>query len=156
MSARDNRGDSRLAKIVIGIDPDSIKHGFAEYDNGVLIDLDEKQLADLIYRLCATHQDHDLLVSIEDVMANDYIYTRNQKQSKRVQTKVGVSLGRCQQSQVELMRMLEYYGIPYVLHKPQAGNWADKRALFERITGWTKRSNKDTRSAAFFGYLGLR
>jgi hypothetical protein len=64
-----------------------------------------------------------------------------------------MSIGRCQQAQLELMRWLDHHRLPYVLHKPQAGNWSDKKALFEKITGWTGRSNEDSRAAAFFGYL---
>ncbi len=144
-----------MGKIVIGIDPDAEKFGLAGYQDGVLVRLEEMQLPQLMALIRETIPLDDVLVSIEDVMINTFVYARNQKQSKRVQSKVGISIGRCQQSQVELMRMLDYYGIPYVLHKPQAGNWADRRDLFERITGWKKQSNADTRAAAYFGYLGL-
>lgn len=57
---------------------------------------------------------------------------------------------------VDLQRMLDHYEIPYVLHRPQAGNWADKRPLFEKVTGWKGNSNPDTRSAAYFGFLALK
>ena len=30
---------------------------------------------------------------------------------------------------------------------------AEHKSKFEKITGWTGRSNEDTRSAAFFGFL---
>lgn len=145
-----------MGKIVIGIDPDSEAYGFAGYLDGKLVRLEEIQLPQLVDLLRDTIQIDEVLVSIEDVMINTFVYARNQKKSKRVQSKVGISIGRCQQSQVELTRMLDYYRIPYVLHKPQSGNWADKRELFERVTGWGKQSNADTRSAAFFGYLALR
>lgn len=145
-----------MGNVVIGIDPDSEKYGFAGYFNGSLTDLTEIQLPQLVEKLLKIQVEHSVLVSIEDVMANKFIYTRNEKQSKAAQSKVGMSVGRCQQSQVELMRWLDYHGIAYVLHRPQKGNWADQRELFERLTGWQKRSNADTRSAAFFGYLGLK
>ena len=35
--------------------------------------------------------------------------------------------------------------------------WKDKHGKieFESVTGWTGRSNEDTRSAAYFGMLGV-
>ena len=67
-----------------------------------------------------------------------------------------MSIGRCQQSQSELMRFLDEYKIKYVLHKPQKNNWAKNKHQFEKVTGWVGRSNEDTRSAAYFGFLGLK
>lgn len=95
-------------------------------------------------------------VGIEDVMTNQFVYRRNQKRSKAMQSKVAMSIGRCQQAQVELMRVMDFYGIEYHLFKPQRGNWAEKKDLFESVTGWDGRSSKDTRSAAFFGYLAIK
>jgi len=144
-----------MGSVVIGIDPDSEKYGFAGYLDGTLKHLEEIQLPQLVAKLLKLKADHKVLVSIEDVMANKFIYGRNEKQSKAAQSKVGMSVGRCQQSQVELMRWLDYHGIAYKLHKPQKGNWADNKALFEKITGWKGRSNADTRSASYFGWLAL-
>ena len=67
-----------------------------------------------------------------------------------------MAIGRCQQSQVELMRLIDDRNVNYVLHKPQKGNWAKNKAQFEKVTGWTKRSNEDTRAAAYFGWLGCK
>lgn len=140
--------------IVIGADPDSEKFGVAVYRDGVLAELKMLQLFELV--TLANGAPGETLVSIENVMANQFVYTRNQKASKAAQSKVAMHIGRCQQAQVELMRMLDHYEIPYVLHKPQSGNWADKRELFQKITGWTGNSNPDTRAAAYFGYLALK
>jgi hypothetical protein len=96
------------------------------------------------------------IFSIENVMANQFVYARNQKASKAAQSKVAMHIGRCQQAQVELCRQLDRLEIPYVLHKPQRGNWSKNKALFQKITGWEGRSNEDTRAAAFFGWLGLK
>ena len=139
--------------IVVGIDPDSHRHGVAFYEDGKLKRLhcmDRVQIIEEI-RFCA-----DVLISIEDVLQNNFIYRANVKSSKSAQSKVGIHIGRCQQAQTELMRDLDYYNIPYVLHKPQKGNWAKDKNQFEKVTGWSGRSNSDTRSAAFFGYLGLK
>ncbi len=143
-------------RTVIGIDPDAEKFGYARYNGDQLVMIGNMQAPDLIGRIIdARELSSSILVSIENVMANQFVYTRNQSSNKNVQSNIAMRIGRCQQAQVELMRWLDYYGIPYVLHKPQKGNWADQKDLFERITGWTGKSNPDTRAAAYFGYLAL-
>lgn len=142
---------------IYGVDPDSAAFGVAKYLDGLLIELCMLPLVELINSANARMQDgHDVLFSIENVLANQFVYTRNRKTSKAAQSKVAMSIGRCQQAQVELQRMLDHYKIPYVLHKPQSGNWADKRELFQKVTGWKGNSNPDTRSAAYFGFLALK
>lgn len=143
-------------KYVIGIDPDADKHGVAIYKNCTLVDLRMMQATEIIayvFAIAAHLGGNSVIFSIEDVMANHFVYARNQKQSKAAQSKVAMHIGRCQQAQVELMRWLDHYEIPYQLHKPQKGNWADNRPQFEKVTGWTKQSNADTRAAAYFGFI---
>lgn len=138
-----------MSDVVIGVDPGSKKHGVAVYRSGVLCELlmlETMALAGLAANEVA-------LVSVEEVIANKFVYGRNTQKSKAAQSKVAMDTGRCQQAQVELVRVLEWYGTKYKLHKPQAGNWATRKDRFERFTGWKGRSNKDTRSAAFFGFL---
>lgn len=140
--------------VIVGIDPDSKKHGVALYAGGILKDLKMFDTVELIPKLRPFLG--EILVSIEDVMSNQFVYARNRKGGNSEQSKIAMQIGRCQQSQVELMRWLDKYEIPYVLHKPQKGNWADNRAQFEKATGWTGQSNADTRSAAYFGFLELK
>lgn len=142
-------------RTVIGIDPDAERFGYARYWDGELSILDNLAMPELIGKILDANAVSSVLVSIENVMANQFVYARNNQASKAAQAKVAMHIGRCQQSQVELQRWLDHYGIPYVLHKPQSGNWADKRELFERITGWTGQSNADNRAAAYFGYLAI-
>lgn len=143
-------------RVVLGIDPDAKAHGVAEYRNGILENLFMMELTALIEKALFVQQvGCEVLFSIENVLANTFVYGRNQVSRRSVQSNIAMKIGRCQQAQVELMRMLEHYKIPYVLHKPQKGNWADKRELFERVTGWKGRSNPDTRAAAFFGFLSI-
>ena len=144
-------------QIVIGIDPDSQAHGVAIYIDGELWGLYQWCMGEIIeYCILEIGLDNQVSLSIEDVKINKFIYTRNQKQSKSAQSAVGISVGKCQQSQIELERELDRRGIKYVNFKPQKGNWAENKAQFEKVTSWEKRSNKDTRSAAFFGYLALK
>lgn len=138
---------------IVGIDPGSNRHGVAIYNNRKLQSLHNMQAPEII----DTYRYLDCLFVIENVTANKGVYGRNDQQTKKAQGKVGQNVGACKQAQVELMRWLDHYSIPYVLYKPQAGNWAEtkNKPIFERITGWGGKSNRDNRSAAFFGYLEI-
>lgn len=141
-------------RTVIGIDPDSDKHGAAVFEGGKLVQLEMVTTIHLVRKIIDSGFDtKSFLISIEDVMANQFVYARNRKGSTANQSKIAMHIGRCQQAQVELMRWLDHYSIPYVLHKPTKSNWANDKAKFEMATGWKKQSNADTRSAAFFGML---
>ena len=142
-----------LERFIIGVDPDSDKHGVATYKEGVLVNLQMLARPELIKWISSTYG--GVIVSIEDVLKNNFIYARNQAGNKSVQAKIGLNIGRCQQAQAELMRDLDNLSIRYVLHKPQKGNWAKNKAQFEKATGWQGKSNEDTRAAAYFGYLEL-
>lgn len=138
--------------ITIGIDPDADKHGIAIFHGVKLVALHGWRIMDVI-NFIEDNRDKEIQFSIEDVMANKFIYARNVKQSKTLQSKIAMSIGRCQQSQVELMRILDHYKIQYKCWKPTKANWAKDKRQFERITGWNSRSNEDTRSAAYFGFM---
>lgn len=140
--------------IVVGLDPDSDKHGIAIYVDGLLQSLHQMNLPDI--RTWLDQQSEIPVFSIENVLAQNFVYSRNAKASKAAHAKVALSVGRCQQAQEEVMRELRVREIPFVLHRPTGANWADSKATFERFTGWTGRSNSDTRSAAYFGFIAAR
>jgi len=137
-------------KYSIGVDPDSDKMGVAIYIDGKIDSLNNWRIVDFVGWLISCNDPVE--VSIEDVMSNQFVYTRNQGASKAAQSKVAMHVGRCQQNQIELQRWLDHYDISYKLFKPQNGNWAKNKAQFEMATGWEGRSNEETRSAAFFGF----
>lgn len=138
---------------VIGVDPDSKAHGLAVYEDGKLVQLRQESLCSMAGGVWFTGW-ADLWV-IEDVKANKFIYARNTKKGA-FGLSIAQDVGKVKQAQIELERFLEYYGQKIMLVKPQSGNWAKNKVQFERVTGWTKRSNEDTRSAAYFGFFGLK
>ena len=142
--------------ITVGIDPDSNKHGVAIYQDLKLVELVMLNNIEIFYQYLMTHKAEDILFSIENVCANNFVYARNNKEKKSIVSQIAMKVGRCQQSQIELMRWLDSFKMTYILHKPQAGNWAKNKAQFKKATGWTAQSNEDTRSAAYFGYLALK
>jgi len=145
-----------MSKIIIGIDPDSKAHGVAIYENGKLITLCSMELMRLLFDLRAYSAScFDLTVHIEDVCANNAAFHKSGVKNARAATAINRSIGKCQQAQIELERACAWYKIKVVKHKISSA-WKKNKSQFEKITGWTGRSNEDTRSAAYFGWLGLK
>ncbi len=141
--------------IIIGIDPDSEKHGVALYVHGQLKELLMKNRIEIMAEL---KKDYGMrvIVSIENNLINNFVYGKNANKNKKIEGEILRKVGRVQQAQIELMRDLDQIGTAYVLHKPTSRNWKKNTELFKRTTGWTGRSNDDTRSAAYFGWLQLK
>lgn len=141
-----------MSKIIVGIDPDSKAHGVAVYQNGGLLDLKPMSLMDLYEYIVNSTYEYEF--HIEDVCSNNASF-HGKGQSVRVQKDIGRRIGMVQQAQTELIRMLDSLHVPYKLHKPSK-RWKKDKAHFEQLTGWRGRSNEDTRSAAYFGFLGCK
>lgn len=148
-----------MNKLVIGCDPDSKAHGFALYQDGKLIELSCKTLMEIIKFIERDWipEHSSLCVHIEDVCAMNAVFIQRQKQrgNQKVSMSMARSVGKCQQAQIELERVFEHHGIKVVKHKISK-TWKKDKSQFEKVTGWKGRSNEDTRSAAWFGYLGIK
>ena len=148
-----------MSKIIIGIDPDSKAHGIAIYYGGKLDVLSSMNLIELQCLIdndlitTAIDNEWDIEAHIEDVCANNAIFRKGNGVS--VQQSIARRLGMVQQSQIELERLFGFYKINIVKHKISK-MWKKDKVQFEKVTGWTGRSNEDTRSAAYFGFLGLK
>lgn len=144
--------------LIIGIDPDSEAHGVAVYIDGKI---DRLESWDLIRIFHFTKRRLGLRDSvefhIENVCAQNAAFAKKGIKNARAATNVNRSLGMCQQSQAELERALSHLEVE-ITHHPIASNWKKseqgKKAL-KHYTGYDGRSNEDTRSAAYFGYLGV-
>ena len=151
-----------MSKYVIGIDPDSKKHGVATYKDGKLIRLDMMDLMELMTYL--QNINSGLLfgewidIHIEDNVSNKRVFADRLRKAKTmaVAARMGSDIGKLKQCQVELERMITHlFGADNLFKHFQSNQWKKNKAQFEKVTGWTGRSNEDTRSAAYFGYLGL-
>ena len=143
-----------MSKIIIGIDPDSKAHGVAIYIDGRLCRLECLTLYWIMNALDFYDDiDNVIEIHIEDVCANNAIFRGGN--GVKVQQSIARRLGMVQQSQTELERFIHHRGIKLVKHKISK-MWKKEKAQFEKVTGWTTQSNEDTRSAAYFGYLGLK
>ena len=146
-----------MGRIIIGIDPDSKAHGVAVYEDGKLISLECFSLMGVMGILKNFRESlpglDDIEVHIEDVCANNAVFRAGG--NAKVNMSIARRLGMVQQSQTELERMLIRFHIVPTKHKISK-MWKKDKAQFEKVTGWTGRSNEDTRSAAYFGFLGLK
>ena len=145
-----------MKKIIIGIDPDSDKHGVAIYVDGELKSLNSWRLLNLVAWIDSNPEILKIIeVHIESVCVNSAVFRVGYK--VKTQQSLARRLGKCQQSQIELERIFEHYNITIIRHKISK-NWKDSKTgkvLLEKHTGWKGKSNEDTRSAAWFGYLGV-
>ena len=149
-------------KIDIGCDPDSDKSGIAVYRDGKLTNLKSCSLTDCYssfeYLSCSLSPS-SIKLHIEDlngISANTFNIKKDDPLA--VKLKKAENVGKCKQAQIEIERIAEYFGIEIVRHKVSS-KWKDSksgRAELKRLTGWDGQSNPDTRSAAYFGYLGSR
>ena len=146
-----------MKKLIIGVDPDVDGKGFAIYEDGVLKDLLSYTLINLAGDINVITDLYCVEIHIEDVNGNkSSSFNHNSRQPKQVQNKISESVGRCKQMQIEVEKIAEHFNIKIVRHKVSK-KWKDAagKKEFERVTGWKGRSNEDTRSAAYFGYLGV-
>jgi len=145
-----------MSKIILGVDPDSKAHGAAIYINNKLTFLGCMPLMEFYNHIVVILENNDpdkLEFHIEDVCANKAMW-HGKKESQAAKNMMSQRLGMCKQSQIELERLAEYFDIKVVKHKISK-MWKKDKSQFERVTGWSGRSNEDTRSAAYFGWLGL-
>lgn len=150
-----------MGKVIIGIDPDTKAHGVAIYINGKLTTLKSMPLMELYEFLTigmsVKVEPKNITVHMENVKGNNAVFMSPGRMDKKREGEAkarGRTLGMCQQSQAELERMFDYLGVEVVLH-PISKRWKKEKAEFEKVTGWTGRSNEDTRSASYFGMIGL-
>tara|TARA_R110002012_G_scaffold270864_2_gene455979 strand:+ start:291 stop:728 length:438 start_codon:yes stop_codon:yes gene_type:complete len=145
-----------MTKYVIGCDPGSTKgHGVSVYKDKTLIELHMMKLMELYGLLLALKEDGGVIVHIEDVYSQRGVW-HDENGSKKSFGKTSQNVGLCKWAQIEVERMCEHIGVEVVRHKVSKC-WKDKngKVQFEKVTGWAGRSNEDTRSAAYFGFLGL-
>lgn len=137
-------------RTVIGVDPDAVKHGVAIFHEGQLLRLKLLETYDLVELARA----EECVLAIEHVTANKHIYAKHKRRANnaKVRDQIAIKVGRVQQAQVELCRMLDRFDVKYRLIRPMVGNWSHNKREFELITGWTRPSGEDTRAAAFYGY----
>lgn len=151
-----------MVEYVIGIDPDAKAHGVATYRDGRLIELNNMTLMELMNYLISIQESHapleiSIKIHMEDVKANKAVW-HGRSQSKAVYGMTSQNVAKCKQAQIEVERMIEYcFGLDILTLHKVSSKWKNRigKGEFMIVTGWNGRSNEDTRSAAYFGFLGL-
>ena len=150
-----------MNKLIYGVDPDSKASGIAVYLNGELKELQCMSLIQIFnhFMIETRHNECDSVeLHIENLNGNKCrSFNHNKKMNAGVKYKVSESVGKCKQVQVEIERMAEHFGIKVVQHKVSSA-WKTgetQKNQFKLATKWKGRSNEDSRSAAWFGFLGL-
>ena len=150
-----------MTKITFGIDPDSKKHGVSIYKDGKLVDLIMNDTIELMCTIKMWQESIDfnskIILHIEDVNGVSAAFmARDKKTNINVKLKMAQQIGQCKQAQIEVERLCDFLGVEVVKHKiSKMWKNQDGKKVFERVTGWTGRSNEDSRSAAYFGWLGV-
>lgn len=147
----------QIPDYIVGIDPDSSRHGVAVYVDAKIISLSSMSLFELYDHVKELIKFGYVQIHIEDVRAINTTFRKQFVKNRRAETTISRSVGMCQQSQAEVERMAEYLGVEVVKH-PISSKWKDAstgNAILKKL-GWTGKSNEDTRSAAYFGYCGVR
>lgn len=145
-----------MNRYTVGIDPDSDKHGIAVYLNGQIAQLYSLQLLELQVLLGNLKQAGEVTAHIEDTTANNSRFKKSGVVNEKAATAVNRSIGKVQQAQIEVERLLSSLNISFTRHRISSA-WKDQagKKVFEAATGWRGNSNEDTRSAAFIGFTGL-
>ncbi len=151
---------SRMIKIIIGCDPDVDGKGFSIYHDSNLVELRQFSLLNLYFYIdylqSNVRLNNNIELHIEDLCANkSSAFSHRRVDPPVVKYKKSESVGRCKQIQLEVEKIAQHFDIKIVRHKVSS-KWKDAagRKEFEQFTGWKRQSNPDTRSAAYFGYLG--
>lgn len=147
-----------MSKIIIGCDPDSNESGFSFYVDGKLEKLVNMSLIEFYNSLLDIPCHHNIELHIENVNGNSSnAFHVKSKDPLPVKLKKAEHIGKCKQVQIEVERIASIFDIKIVHHKVSK-MWKDQtgKQAFEQLTGWKGRSNEDTRSAAYFGFLGCK
>lgn len=136
--------------IIIGIDPDIEKNGVAICENGKLTQLLNLTFVEVI-ELVMEHQDNIKKVVIEAgwLIKKSNWHMSGRKMTVEARERIAKNVGENHATGKHLASFIDSLGIKIQLLNPQGKKKADE---FERITGWTGRSNPETRDAGMLVY----
>jgi hypothetical protein len=141
---------------IIGIDPDAQKSGVALVEVNRIVEMQKMALPELIEYCVGMAISHNIIVKIEDVESWKNVRQRP-GQNFAAMRKISQNVGQVKQAARSIVEMLVSKGITPVIVKPLRGpiKQAKKNsAYFNKVTGWTGRSNEDCRDAALIALFG--
>ncbi len=146
--------------MIIGIDPDLEASGVAIVRNGQIESLQNMDFFDLQEFIQLQKEvEPDVIFAVEDVELNKALYAKHNGQKAKVREKIGQNVGQAK----GVTRLIEQYLIRlncrYVMVAPLKGRFKKAKKdseYFNRLTGWTGRSNADKRDAAMIALYGIK
>lgn len=144
-------------RLVVGIDPDLVKCGTAEAKAGLLVDIRSRTFPELLTWAGMLVAEGALFV-VEDVETDKTTYHRA-KTNARQHARIAQNVGQVKGVARVLVECLEAMGADVAQVSPLKGTTKRQAktdaAFFNRLTGWSGRSNSDTRDAALLALYGV-
>lgn len=136
---------NQMSKILIGIDPDVEKSGFA-FLQGTQLKLKNLSFFELFEEL-RFYKEKELkpTVYIECGFLNKSNWHKKRLGSAAVNAKIGERTGANFETAKKIVEMCEYLNIPHVKVKPTTSKISND--YFQKITGIKTRTNQETRDA---------
>ena len=134
-----------MSKILIGIDPDVEKSGFARIQ-GDQLKLDNLSFFDLFEEL-KFYKEREIkpTVYIECGFMNKSNFHKKAGMSAALNAKIGERTGANFETAKKIVEMCEYLKLPYVKIQPKASKITND--YFKKITGLKIRTNQECRDA---------
>lgn len=132
-------------KLLIGIDPDVDKSGFA-FLNGNTLELKNLTFFELFETL-KFYKEREIkpTVYVECGFLNGGNRHLNLGKSHALNSKIGERIGANHETAKKIVEMCEYLKIPYIKIKPKASKITND--YFKTITGYKGRTNQEQRDA---------
>ena len=146
-------------KTIIGIDPDIVKSGLAVVRDNEILHLESLSFVDLVNAVSQVPYGKDgLVIKIENPEAIKPLFGAKTKNKRAIREKICQDVGKCKATARLICEVLESKGYIVQKIKPLTGP-TKKQAkasadYFNKITGWTGRSNEDKRDAALIALFG--
>ena len=142
---------------IIGIDPDLKASGVAIVVRNKISELKNMPFPELIEYITALAADNEIMVKLEDVNAWSGVKHRAGT-GPAAMRKISQNVGQVKAVATLIKQSLNSKGIDVHLVRPLKGEvkmQAKKNsAYFNKLTGWTGRSNEDNRDAALIALHG--
>lgn len=141
--------------LIVGIDPDTKKHGVAFMQDNRLLSLHSLPTDDLV-RVLVIKASDPLIIKLENINVHKPVFMRA-GQSRNQMMKIAQNVGAVKYAATLLIDQLTAAGLKVNLVNPLPKSLSGKRfnqESFNKFTGWQGSSNGDTRDAAMIAWFG--
>lgn len=144
--------------IIIGIDPDMVASGLAVVEAKGILKLQSVKLPDLVPTIQAIGRPGEVTIKLENPEANKGLFASRSNKNKAVSVAIAMSVGKVQATAHHIQELLIAAGYTVKMVTPLKGplkrQAKDSAEYFNKVTGWTGRSNQDQRDAALIALWG--